>query len=148
MKGKHPLWYSVLAGSVLLILALGIVGGIWMGRVKANLEALKTLPIADIPLSAVPDGVYPGEYKSFPVEVTLKVRVKAHRIEGVDLIRHVNGKGGPAEGITNRVVQAQTLRVDSVSGATYSSRVILKAMENALSGVKAAAFIPGSTPAR
>ncbi|GAI95081.1 unnamed protein product, partial [marine sediment metagenome] len=31
-----------------------------------------------------------------------------------------------------KVVEAQTLQVDAVSGATYSSKVILKAIENAL----------------
>jgi len=30
------------------------------------------------------------------------------------------------------VVEAQTLEVDAISGATYSSKVILKAIENAL----------------
>jgi uncharacterized protein with FMN-binding domain len=44
--------------------------------------------------------------------------------------------GRPAEAITERVVAAQTTQVDAVSGATGSSRVILKAIENAVHKAK------------
>ncbi len=40
--------------------------------------------------------------------------------------------GQPAEAIIEDVVEDQSLDVDSVSGATYSSRVILKAIEATL----------------
>jgi uncharacterized protein with FMN-binding domain len=47
-------------------------------------------------------------------------------------LKHVNGKGTAAESIPETVVEKQTLQVDSVSGATYSSKVILLAIETAL----------------
>jgi uncharacterized protein with FMN-binding domain len=47
-------------------------------------------------------------------------------------VKHVNGQGKPAEVITEKVIETQSLQVDVVSGATYSSKVILKAIENAL----------------
>jgi len=37
-----------------------------------------------------------------------------------------------AELITDMVIDSQSLKVDVVSGATYSSKIILKAIENAL----------------
>ncbi|MBA7580983.1 hypothetical protein ES708_22882 [subsurface metagenome] len=53
-------------------------------------------------------------------------------IAGIELVKHRSGQGAPAEMIASKVVEAQTLEVDVVSGATYSSKVILKAIENAL----------------
>ena len=47
-------------------------------------------------------------------------------------MEHVNGQGSGAERIPATVVEKQTLQIDMVSGATYSSKVILKAIENAL----------------
>jgi len=41
-------------------------------------------------------------------------------------------KGKPAEAIVDSVVAAQSLQVDIVSGATLSSKCILKAIEVAL----------------
>ena len=62
----------------------------------------------------------------------MKVFVKDHKIERIELVKHRNGKGAPAEAITGKVVEAQSLQVDAISGATYSSKVILQAIENAL----------------
>ena len=46
------------------------------------------------------------------------------------------GKGSQAEKIVNEVVNKQSLDVDLVSGATISSKVIIKSVENALSNGK------------
>lgn len=51
---------------------------------------------------------------------------------GIDLVKHNHGKGASAEIITDKVTEAQSLDVDIVSGATSSSKVILKAIEDAL----------------
>jgi uncharacterized protein with FMN-binding domain len=60
------------------------------------------------------------------------VTVKDHAISTIQLTEHNNGQGQPAERITDDVLAAQTLDVDVVAGATYSSKVILKAIETAL----------------
>ena len=52
------------------------------------------------------------------------------------MLEHKNGQGTPAEVIPEKVVETQTLEVDIVSGATYSSKVILKAIENALNNAR------------
>lgn len=44
------------------------------------------------------------------------------------------GIGKPAEAIVEDIVENQSIEVDAVSGATNSSRVIMKACENALRG--------------
>ncbi|NCC85175.1 MAG: FMN-binding protein [Clostridia bacterium] len=47
-------------------------------------------------------------------------------------MKHVNGMGQAAEALPSQVVEAQTLQVDLVSGASFSSKVILLAIEDAL----------------
>lgn len=68
----------------------------------------------------------------FPVSAEVRVTVKGQRITGIELLEHNSGKGAPAEVIPGRAVEAKSLDVDAVSGATYSSKVILKTKENAL----------------
>lgn len=118
---------------VLLVIAVIFVGGkIVMARLEADLKALESMPIAQIDLAAVADGVYAGSYSVFPVSVEVSVTVKDHAITDIQLVKHTNGQGKAAEAIPGKVIEAQSLAVDSISGATYSSRVILKAIENAL----------------
>lgn len=100
--------------------------------IEANLENLADKEISNVDLSKVRDGVYTGSYKMFPIDVEVEVTVSKHRISEIKLIKHNNGQGKSAEVIPDRVVEAQTLEVDIVTGATYSSIVILKAIENAI----------------
>ncbi len=118
----------------ILIIVIGFViaaAGI-MTFAKKGLEQLAHTTISDVDLAGMEDGVYTGSYKAFPVAAEVTVNVNNHKITGIELVKHNNGQGAPAEVIPERVVKAQTLDVDMVSGATYSSRVILKAIENAL----------------
>lgn len=115
---------------VLMILVFGIMGA--KSYIEGKLENLSGMDISNVDLSKVKDGVYAGSYKVFPVEAEVEVTVSSHRISEIKLIKHNNGQGKPAEVIPGKVVEAQTLEVDIVSGATYSSKVILKAIQNAL----------------
>ncbi len=58
--------------------------------------------------------------------------VRNHEIVEIIILKHNHGRGSDAEVVPDRVVASQSLRVDTVSGATFSSIVILKAIENAL----------------
>ncbi len=84
------------------------------------------------PFSSLPDGTYRGSYSSGLVKATVDVNLAGGRIQQVAIVSHKCGKGKPAEAIVNDVVSRQSLDVDVVSGATTSSRVILKAIEVAL----------------
>lgn len=121
---------------VLIILAvivlLAVACAIFISQAGKNLEALSDIPIEDVDLSAVPDGTYKGSYNAFPIAVEVEVTVQGHKITAIDLIKHSNGQGKAAEAIPGMVVRAQSPRVDAISGATYSSKVILLAIEDAL----------------
>ncbi len=91
-----------------------------------------TVEIGSVDLGKAADGTWKGFYDGGLVKVEVAVTVAAHRIERVDILRHDCGKGKPAERIVGDIVAAQSLEVDTVSGATFSSKCILKAVELAL----------------
>jgi uncharacterized protein with FMN-binding domain len=80
-------------------------------------------------LQKVKDGTYIGEYSAGPVKVKAQTTVKSHVITAVKILEHRNGRGQKAEAITANIISAQSLNVDAISGATLSSKVILKAVE-------------------
>lgn len=73
-----------------------------------------------------------GTYEAFPVKVTVQVTVSDHRIVDIELTEHRNGQGKPAEALLPLIVEKQRVELDAIAGATYSSLVILKAVEQAL----------------
>ena len=50
----------------------------------------------------------------------------------IEVLKHSHGPGHGAGAIIDRVIAAQSLKVDAVSGASLSSKVMLKAIEKAL----------------
>ncbi|MCD6327500.1 FMN-binding protein [bacterium] len=91
--------------------------------------------IGPVDLSSVADGVYRGAYKSDGFQWEVKVRVKDHKIFGIEILKEREGDSHDekARDMIGRVVVEQSLQVDAVSGATKSSKALLKAIENALS---------------
>lgn len=121
----------MLAAVIVLIAIITAVFGA-KSYIEASLVKLTETSIPDVDLSKIADGVYKGSHKVFPVEAEVRVTIENHKIIGIELVKHFNGQGTAAEVIPDRVTEAQSLKVDIVSGATYSSKVILKAIENAL----------------
>lgn len=80
----------------------------------------------------VKDGIYEGKAFLLPVSVSISIGVAGGRIVSIELLKHFNGQGQTAEAIIPAVLDAQSLGVDVVTGATHSSLTILKALENAL----------------
>jgi uncharacterized protein with FMN-binding domain len=84
------------------------------------------------------DGVYHGEYSSFPNKARVEVTVKDGWILDVKLVYHrASSRGHEVDAIIpQRIVQEQSTSVDAVTGATNSSRVIMNAVEDALEQAK------------
>ncbi|MHB8963157.1 MAG: FMN-binding protein [Saccharofermentanales bacterium] len=126
-RKKKALFVLLILSAVLIFTFAGIYT--W---IRNNLTKLAGIEIADVEFSQKEDGVYFGSYEAFPVAVELEVTIKDHAITRIELLKHDNGQGKAAEAIVDRVVEYQSLEVDIISGATYSSKVILKSIENAL----------------
>ena len=81
----------------------------------------------------VVNGIYQGSYRSGPVKVVARVNIKDGRIIKIELLEHTTWKGKLAESIIpDRIIQKQSTKVDAVSGATISSRVIMNAVQHAI----------------
>ncbi|WP_320120790.1 FMN-binding protein [uncultured Sphaerochaeta sp.] len=122
---------------VLLVVALIIVVVFLLyRRIENKLNALPGLPIADVDFRQVPDGIYSGSYATFPVRVKIEAKMDSGKLTDLSLLEHRNGQGQKAEKILQDVLSSQHLQVDTISGATYSSVVMLKAIESALTEQK------------
>mgnify|MGYP000264352674 CR=1 FL=1 len=90
------------------------------------------LVINPIDLSGISDGTYTGDADNGLVKVSASVEVQNGRITDITLLKHDNLLGKPAEKIIDNIIAEQSLQVDAISSATYSSDTIRKAVENAL----------------
>lgn len=117
-----------------LILTGQIYGALYLKRVADYKRAVKETTFSGINISGIPDGVYQGEYDVNFISVRVEVTVRNKAITHIDILEHKNGRGKPAEVVADRIVEEQKIEVDAVSGATNSSIVIQKAVENALKG--------------
>ncbi len=90
------------------------------------------LTVSDVALSALSDGEYTGECDVGYIYARTAVTVKDGKIAEIILLEHRNERGATAEAMPERIVGAQSITVDAVTGATNSSTVIQKAVENAL----------------
>ena len=122
---------------LLLFLCLMLIVGLTYGAkylydLKIYKDKTSSLTISNIDLSKVKDGVYIGKYDAKLVAAETRVTVKNGKIINIELLEHKNERGKSAESILSKVISSQSLNVDAVSGATNSSKIILKSIENAL----------------
>jgi len=80
------------------------------------------------------DGVYDGEYRKGINNAVVKVTIADGRITDIELVEHfASWIGNDANAvIPARIVEQQSTRVDAISGATNSSRVIMNAVQKAI----------------
>ena len=103
-------------------------------RGQADDGNAETAPAAT---GAFEDGVYTGSSNGYGGEITVQVTVLNGQITDITILS-APGETDPyfslAGSLLDTVKQKQTWEVDTVSGATYSSRGILGAIKNALTG--------------
>ena len=70
----------------------------------------------------------------------MEVTVLNGALTDIAILEHKNERGQSAETVIDRILAEQQIDVDAVSGATNSSTVLKKAVENALSRVSGTIF--------
>lgn len=78
------------------------------------------------------NGIYEGTFKTTLVSAKVNVEILNNQILDIILVEHNHGLGSDAEDIIPIILEKNTPQVDTISGATHSSQVIKKAVENAL----------------
>jgi len=133
LRGQWKKWWAAhhsAAGLLLILIVVHILCGVVsFGQYTAKMNAVE---ITDMSAAGIPDGSYIGECDVGYIYAKVRVDVSNEIITDVVIIEHRNERGSAVEVITEDMVREQDARVDAVSGATNSSRVIMKAAENAL----------------
>ena len=126
MKRRVKVVITVLAGwALLMVFAVAVL----MIRMNNQVNDFDT---TSIDVTKVADGLYEGHSETDLVKADVRVTVLNGEIKDIEIVRHMCGKGKPAEAMTESMILNNDVEVDAVSGATYSSKVIKDAVRNAL----------------
>lgn len=90
-----------------------------------------------LPLLPYADGVYTGSSRGYGGKVSVQVTMEGGRITDLEILNASHETSAflkRAKRLLPMVLEAQTWEVDAVSEATYTSRGILGAIKNALTG--------------
>lgn len=124
---------KILAGILsAAVIGAAIFGILYLKQVSDYKDNIASITFAKIDLTVVSDGTYIGEYDAGMVSAKVQVTVEDHTIKEIKLLEHNNDRGASAELILDHMVEEQKTDVDAVTGATNSSKVIRKTVENAL----------------
>lgn len=119
----------------LLFLLIGLIcGAVYLKNVADYKRAIGETTFDEIDIADVSDGIYIGEYDVNFIYAKVEVTVEDGEIVSINILEHRHERGKAAEKVIEKIIEEQKIDVDAVSGATNSSTVIKKAVENALKG--------------
>lgn len=132
-KGNKSMAVKIIAGVIVVAVIIGIIFVLnYTMQLAEYKKRIASISISNVDLSKISDGTYTGSYDAIMIAAKVSVDVSDHTIKDIHLIYHKNERGKKAEAILGRVQSAQSLKVDTITGATNSSKVLLKAVQNAL----------------
>ena len=117
-----------------LFLVALIWGAVYLKKVVDYKRAVGETAFDEIDIADVSDGIYIGEYDVNFIYAKVEVTVEDGEIVSINILEHRNARGKAAETVIEKIIEEQKTDVDAISGATNSSTVIKKAVENALKG--------------
>ena len=126
---------SIFLAILIVIIIIAVVGILSFNKqYKALLEDVdkEYALIEKIDMMEIQDGEYSYRFGKIPVVVDLKVIVKDHAITSITMNEQSSGPGYEALETIDRILLKQEVKVDAVSGATTSSKVIMIAAYKAL----------------
>jgi len=123
--------------ALVVVAALAAAGGIGWSRLMKEHREAKSLPLDAVDFSKLNDGTYHGAYEGGMYKWRAnecQVTVSSGKVTDIRLVASKDpaAKNTQAEVLYERVIQAQSLQVDTISSATLTSKAYLKAVEDAL----------------
>ena len=126
---------KILSVIILLFLLISLIcGAVYLKNVADYKRAVRETTFDEIDIADVPGGIYIGEYDVNFIYAKVEVTVEDGEIVSINILEHRHERGKAAEKVIEKIIEEQKTDVDAVSGATNSSTVIKKAVENALNG--------------
>lgn len=129
-KDRRMKWHRILTIHMAVCIVWHMV--VYFVDFREYQRNIDSITFENIELSDIEDGTYVGEYDAGYIYAKVEVVIEDGNIVSINLIEHRNEKGKTAEKILDNIVATQEIDVDAVSGATNSSNVIKKAIEDAL----------------
>lgn len=103
--------------------------------VSEEVEQIKNMDISHVDPATVTDGTYVGEFP-FRQKYMYRVRVtvKSGRIENIEVLENgtENEYAQKGLGVIPRMLEKQSPQADAVTGATVTSKALMKCVEKAL----------------
>ncbi len=125
---------DVISGSTVSVMAA--ISGAETGRSVLAYDYLGfEEPISDVDVTEVPDGTYEGVGEGFGGDTVLEVTVEGGEIVDIEEIENEDTPEYWEDAwpeTADRIIEAQSMEVDAVGGATASSEGIKEAVINAL----------------
>ena len=126
---------KIISVIILLLLLIGLIcGAVYLKKVADYKRAVGETTFGEIDIADVSDGIYIGEYDVNFIYAKVEVTVEDGEIVSINIMEHRHERGKAAETVIEKIIEEQKIDVDAISGATNSSTVIKKAVENALKG--------------
>ncbi|HSR32771.1 MAG TPA: FMN-binding protein [Anaerolineae bacterium] len=123
---------------VLVVVAgLATAGGVGWSRLMKEHQEARSLPLNAVDFSRLTDGTYHGAYEGGMYKWRVNecdVTVTNGKVTGIQLVgsNDPGSKNTQHEVLYDRVIEAQSLQVDTITSATLTSKAWLQAVENAL----------------
>jgi uncharacterized protein with FMN-binding domain len=98
-------------------------------------DAAESVGAEDAAVEEYTDGIWLGEGNGFNGVVKVEVTIEEGKIQSITVLENVDDYeyfSAAEEGVIQKILEQQTSEVDSVSGATFSSKGIKEAVSNAL----------------
>ena len=126
---------KIISFIVLLLLLIGLIcGAVYLKKVADYKRVVGETTFGEIDIADVSDGIYIGEYDVNFIYAKVEVTVEDGEIVSINILEHRHERGKAAETVIEKIIEEQKIDVNAVSGATNSSNVIKKDVENALKG--------------
>ena len=132
-KGKIRMLINI---TVILVTIVGLgLGGAIIFTSGERREG-RNLPIAVVDFKKLKDGTHIGEYEGGMKKLRaneVQVTMSSGKVTDIKILKHKENQSPEFTGkLYDRVIKAQSLQVDTISGATITSKAYLKSVENAL----------------
>lgn len=131
-KGKRNILIAIVV--LVIVVVVGLGGGLLFTageRREAN-----NLPIDHVNFKELHDGSYLGEYEGGMYKWRankVQVTISSSKVTDIKLLEQTEKRPSEfTDELFERVIQSQSLQVDTISGATLTSKAYLKAIEKAL----------------
>ena len=123
--------------ALVVVAVLAAAGGFGWSRLMKEHKEARSLPLNAVDFSKLKDGTYHGAYAGGMYKWRANecdVTVTNGQVTAIQLVgsKDPGSKNTQHETLYDRVIQAQSLQVDTITSATLTSKAWLQAVENAL----------------